>query len=145
MACRHIIDRITDLYSRIIVSRSPSSLTQTAIPRTMIRLSPLSSNCQALAICKIPAGSGFGGRKSLVTMGAKVFRGRNVCRRCVTGPLYRSAFFFTFHIALILVPVIESFPPSSSDNMPPLIDLLKVPRTQSHPYSLFFQVLYQLH
>lgn len=54
---------------------------------TIINPSPRSSNPHSRATCKIPAGSGFGGRKSRVTIGAKVLSGRNVCRRCVTGPL----------------------------------------------------------
>ena len=58
------------------------------VRHTMIKPSPPSSSSHALAMCKIPAGSGFGGLNSLVTIGAKVLPGRNVCKRCVTGPLY---------------------------------------------------------
>ena len=53
----------------------------------MIKLSPRSSRPHSLAMCKIPAGSGFGGRNSRVTIGAKVFPGRKVWRRWFTGPL----------------------------------------------------------
>ena len=53
----------------------------------MMRLSPPSSKFQASAMCRIPAGSGFGGRKLRVTIGAKVLPGRNVWRRCITEPL----------------------------------------------------------
>ena len=57
------------------------------IKHTIIKPSPPSSNSHALAICRIPAGSGFGGLNSRVTMGANVFPGRKVCSKCITGPL----------------------------------------------------------
>ena len=41
-------------------------------------------------MCNIPAGSGFGGLNSLVTMGANVLPGRNFCSKCITGPLETS-------------------------------------------------------
>ena len=62
----------------------------------MIRLSPPSSNPQALAMCNIPSGSGFGGWKSRVIIGEKLAFGRKVVRRCMTGPLeYTSSSAFT--------------------------------------------------
>jgi hypothetical protein len=39
------------------------------------------------AMCKIPAGEGFGGRKSRVTIGWKLCAGRKVVRRWETGVL----------------------------------------------------------
>lgn len=54
---------------------------------TIIRLFPPSSNPHVDAICKIPAGCGFGGRNSLVTMGPNSCPPRKVDRRWVTGVL----------------------------------------------------------
>lgn len=58
-----------------------------SVRHTIIKPSPPSSSSHALAICNIPAGFGFGGLNSRVTMGANVFPGRKVCSKCVTGPL----------------------------------------------------------
>ena len=38
-------------------------------------------------MCRIPAGSGFGGRKARVIIGEKVVFGRNLVRRWFTGML----------------------------------------------------------
>ena len=48
------------------------------------------STPHALAMCRIPAGEGFGGRNSRVTMGwkAEMWEGRWVLRRWVTGVLF---------------------------------------------------------
>ena len=54
----------------------------------MIKPSAPSSKPHAFAMCKIPAGCGFGGRKSRVMMGEKVWVGRKVVRRWVTGRLW---------------------------------------------------------
>lgn len=54
---------------------------------TIISPSPPSSRPHAEEICRMPAGCGFGGRNSLVMIGWKLCCGRNVFRRCVTGPL----------------------------------------------------------
>ena len=75
------------------LNRPPASLSTVVTSalqvasHTIIKPSPPSSNSHALAICRIPAGSGFGGLNSRVTMGANVFPGRKVCSKCITGPL----------------------------------------------------------
>lgn len=65
---------------------------------------------------KIPLGSGFGGRNSLVTMGAKIFPGKNVSSRCVTGPLQ---------------PIPSAHPTQGQLQM----TALEIPSTQPHPHS----------
>ena len=88
---RHIIDRVTNLSKKkpcIKYHTNARMDTHYKVAgRTMISPAPLSSKSHALAMCKIPAGSGFGGWKSRVMIGAKVLPGRWVERRCVTGPL----------------------------------------------------------
>lgn len=79
-------------------------------------------------MCKIPAGSGLGGRKSRVTIGANVLPGRNSWRRCITGPLEKSS---------TLIKTLSS--PQTK-----LEDLHKIPRTQPHPDLPHFEVLYQI-
>lgn len=65
----------------------PYALRLGSVRHTMIKPSPPSSSSHALAICRIPAGSGLGGLNSRVTIGANVLPGRKVCSKCVTGPL----------------------------------------------------------
>lgn len=60
---------------------------------TIINPFPPSSNPHALAICNIPSGLGFGGRKSRVTIGANVLPGKKFWRRCITGPLFDASAF----------------------------------------------------
>lgn len=55
--------------------------------RTIIKLAPPSSSPHSAAMCRIPAGSGFGGWKERVIIGEKVCVGRKVFRRWVTGRL----------------------------------------------------------
>ena len=83
---RHIINRIAHLSFTLNKLCAPR-LNTVAVRHTIINPSPPSSNSHVLAICRMPAGSGFGGLNSLVTMGANVLPGRNVCSRCITGPL----------------------------------------------------------
>ena len=83
IARRHIVYRVSYLQHNQNRVRSFSSETK----HTMIKLCALSAKPQASAMCKIPAGSGLGGRNCLVTMGEKIFPGRNFCSRCITGPL----------------------------------------------------------
>ena len=71
---------------------SPTMIRGIGFPEEASGLAPLVSTPHAWAMCRIPAGEGFGGRKSRVTMGwnAEMCEGRCVVRRCVTGVLYQS-------------------------------------------------------
>ena len=100
----------------------------------MIKLSPRSSRPQDDAICKIPAGSGFGGLKARVMIGANVCAGRNLLRRCVTGIL------FPFSSALVLT----VFSPLLNSPKQKQIDSLEIPSTDPLPHVPPVQVLHQL-
>jgi hypothetical protein len=122
MAGCHIVDGIANLNFVSQIPHDGSEKQGESEGLTMIRLSPPSSSSHALAICKIPCGSGFGGLNSRVTMGAKVRPGRCVWSRCVTGPLHTHQ-----PIGAPITPLPRS-PPAFPNH-----DLLEIPRTQSHP------------
>ena len=67
-------------------ARNPAVMSSKLSP-TMINRAPPSSRFHDLAMCRIPAGSGFGGRNSRVMIGLKCAVGRKVVRRCSTGAL----------------------------------------------------------
>lgn len=100
------------------------------------------------AMCKIPAGCGFGGRKLRVIMGEMGALGRKVCRRWLTGPLffeihqYSDLFFFSFF------PKTGNFLLQRQKSFEIWIkrgpNVLEIPGANAHPDPLSFQVRHQL-
>lgn len=112
--------------------------------RTMIK-SWASVKPHVDAMCKMPAGCGFGGRKLRVMMGEICALGRKVWSRWLTGPLFEihqprvKTFFFSFSK--------RGIPPSSAKCLQDVerrSNVLEIPGTNGHSDPLSFQIRHQL-